>query len=80
MPASANIHQYQFNDSSIIQLKDFSVNLQEFWVRFISYSNVKWWYDDTASSIKVCNIGNRTAPQEKYEKNMLYLIKVGEIN
>ena len=39
-PTSANIHQYQFNNSFIIQLKHFSINLHEFSVKFISNSYV----------------------------------------
>ena len=59
---NANIHQYQFNNSFIIQQKHFSVNLHELWVTFIPNSMVEWWY---SSCVKVCNIGNRNAPQFK---------------
>ena len=43
-PTSANIHQYQFNNSFIIKLRHFSVNFHEFSDKLISYSYIEWWY------------------------------------
>ena len=50
-PTIANIHQYQFKNSLIIELY-FSVNICEFSVQFISDSYAEWWYCISRESVQ----------------------------